>query len=330
MEKNKKKLWKQINELSDKISKIIDCKPLKFNARTISATYPKKIIYIDIDIDWNDPSQTVKAAIDSGFNVIIFAFYLVSGPTDMAVAWQSLTQIVQKDTVDYAHKNNAVLLVSAGGATEAPYELSPDVFATSVCKFVTDNNLDGVDFDLENISPGFVNTYPSGTVNITEWISSLSMNSRRILGDSKLITHAPQSPYFGKIGDPLMWPGITGGYSSIYNNDKNIDWFNIQYYNQGASAYDTYKTLFLESGGDFPGTSVSEITNYGIPLDKIVVGKPLLKSDIDPRNSGYVDPLQLNNYFNTAKDDLKWNTGIMYWQWHANGEPARIIHIVYP
>jgi len=37
--------------------------------------------------------------------------------------------------------------------------------------------------------------------------------------------------------------------------------------------------LFVKSGGHFPGTSVKEICERGVPLNKIVVGKPALQSD---------------------------------------------------
>ncbi len=35
-----------------------------------------------------------------------------------------------------------------------------------------------------------------------------------------------------------------------------IDFYNVQFYNQGDTKYDTYESLFLKSGGWFSGTSV--------------------------------------------------------------------------
>jgi hypothetical protein len=48
-----------------------------------------------------------------------------------------------------------------------------------------------------------------------------------------------------------------------------IDFFLVQFYNQGPSCYTTYNGLFLNSldGGacpNFPGTSVAEIARYGL------------------------------------------------------------------
>ena len=36
-----------------------------------------------------------------------------------------------------------------------------------------------------------------------------------------------------------------------------IDFYNVQFYNQGSTSYDTYEKLFVQSGGYFPTTSVS-------------------------------------------------------------------------
>ena len=37
---------------------------------------------------------------------------------------------------------------------------------------------------------------------------------------------------------------------------NTIDFYNVQFYNQGDTRYDTYNTLFLQSGSTFSGTSV--------------------------------------------------------------------------
>ncbi len=58
-----------------------------------------------------------------------------------------------------------------------------------------------------------------------------------------------------------------------------IDFYNVQFYNQGETTYDSFEKLFVVSGGHFPGTSVKEICERGVPLNKIVVGKPALQSD---------------------------------------------------
>lgn len=117
------------------------------------------------------------------------------------------------------------------------------------------------------------------------------------------------------------------GYSAVYAGAPTISWFNVQFYNQGGQCYTSYASLFLaansqESCPTFPGTSVSEIAAYGVPLNKIVctlsflrcihelfiyfiqvVGKYLLTSDA---SNGFVSASALAGYFLQAYQSLGW------------------------
>jgi len=69
----------------------------------------------------------------------------------------------------------------------------------------------------------------------------------------------------------------------------------VQFYNQGyATTYDTYEKLFIEAGGDWNHSSVSEIISSGIPKEYIVLGKPV--SPGDATNTGYVSPANLGQW----------------------------------
>lgn len=68
----------------------------------------------------------------------------------------------------------------------------------------------------------------------------------------------------------------------------------MQFYNQGSTGYDSYEELFIKSTGAFPGTSVQEIIDKGVPKGKVVVGKPATKADV--MNSGYVNPEDLGKW----------------------------------
>ena len=46
----------------------------------------------------------------------------------------------------------------------------------------------------------------------------------------------------------------------------------MQFYNQGL--YGDCTGLLTKSGGAFPGSSLFEIPKHGIPLNKLVIGKP--------------------------------------------------------
>ena len=77
--------------------------------------------------------------------------------------------------------------------------------------------------------------------------------------------------------------------------------------------YVDYNGLFIESGGSFPGTSVQEIVSYGIPQDKIVIGK-YMRQDIDG-SDGYVDPTDLNIYLAKANVSFGFIPSVMVWQY---------------
>lgn len=117
-----------------------------------------------------------------------------------------------------------------------------------------------------------------------------------------------------------------GSYTSV-DNKAQIDFYNLQYYNQGAECYNTYDGLFNTSCANFPKTSVSNIANAGVPLNKLVVGKPMLESDA---GNGYVDPSVLGQWFNQARSQLSWDAGVMTWQWHGQSVSQQWLQAIYP
>lgn len=300
-----------------------------------SVASPRKVIYIDWrGIDWNNPQQSVKDAVDAGFNVINIAFWMEGSIADMAQAWQTVSQADQQSTIQYAHSKGAVVLVTAGGSTESPYsQYSGEKYGSDAATWAKANNLDGVDFDMENILPGF--TYGSLTApQLVQWLVDASRAVKTVMSSTALVTHAPQGPYFGPIGaagtSASLWPGVTGGYSGVYAAlGDGIDWFNVQFYNQGATCYVDYAGIFANSGGNgcvFPGTSVSEIASYGLPLSKIVVGKFISGGG----GSGYVDPQSLSAYFKQASSSIGWSGGLMLWLWDGpGGAAAKYLETVY-
>ena len=68
---------------------------------------------------------------------------------------------------------------------------------------------------------------------------------------TQTITHAPQAPYFKNEYYPK------GGYYTVDKEVGNlIDFYNVQFYNQGDTKYNTYEELFIRSSGFFSNTSV--------------------------------------------------------------------------
>jgi len=285
---------------------------------------PLKVIYIDYEIiNWNAPEQTVLAASNAGFNVIILAFWLsATGATDMAQAWAGVDQNTQQQTMQTIHNNGGIVLVSFGGSTDTPYGRDAYTLGTNVGNWAVQNNLDGVDFDLENFNGGFTAGNMDGPTTI-QWVATITNACRNVIGNQRYISHAPQAPYFGPIGNSGTWVGSNGGYTGVYAQASSIDFFNVQFYNQGPNCYVDYNGLFTSSCGDFPLTSIGEIYKGGIPLNKIVCGKYTNQGEA---SNGWVDPSTLGGWFRTAP--YGWNTGIMGWEW--NNDAQGWLQAIYP
>jgi len=294
---------------------------------TIAVPQPIKALYIDYQgINWNAPEETVLSAFNSGWNVIILAFYLSGGAADMAIAWQGVPADKKKSTVDAIHAKGGVVLVSFGGATDSPFGHDANQLGQKVAQWAKDNYLDGVDFDLENFDSGF----KGGSLNeqqTVDWVANLTNSARNTLGAGAFISHAPQSPYFGPVNATNTWAGKTGGYTGVYKKATSINFFNVQFYNQGAGCYVDYSGLFEKSCNNFPSTSVSEIAKAGIPLEKIVVGKYIAQGDA---SNGWIPPATLHTYFGQAASNLGWKAGVMAWVYHDAASSSSWIHAVYP
>merc|ERR1711974_68635 len=120
--------------------------------------------------------------------------------------------------------------------------------------------------------------------------------ARGILGGDKIISHAPQAPYLG------TWAGSSLGYTGLVSDGAiDVDFLNIQFYNQGSGLYTTYDNLMVETSGWISETAVGEMVANGVPGAKIVIGKPIAAAGY--ANNGYVEPAQLNGYACTYRSD---------------------------
>jgi len=83
------------------------------------------------------------------------------------------------------------------------------------------------------------------------WLITFTKRLRELL-PGKIITHAPQGPYFSEDIYPK------GGYTTVHRSVGNlIDFYNVQYYNQDTTRYDTYDTLLHNSNGWSTQTAVN-------------------------------------------------------------------------
>jgi chitinase len=284
--------------------------------------YPVRFTYINTISSWASQSAILAGlgvpgyAKAHSYNYIAFAFWSYSGPLDMAKVWADPVKYIgtsadlgsTKDQMQKAIKkkyNDAGIsvFVSAFGATEMPTGQDPTTVATSLANWVLGNNLDGVDIDYED------NDAMSGAT-AEKWLITFQKKLRELL-PNHLITHAPQAPYFST----TQYRG--GGYITVDKQvGSTIDFYNVQFYNQGGTTYDSYDTLFKVSNGWSTGTAVKQIISQGIPSEKIVVGKPATQSDAS--NSGTVSTTDLGNWCVKAYNEFGWYAGVMFWQYKSD------------
>jgi hypothetical protein len=93
-----------------------------------------------------------------------------------------------------------------------------------------------------------------------------------------------------------------------------IDWFNIQYYNQN-NIYSTCSHVIESSPQPYPNTAVSQIhESSGVPMSKLVIGKPAVADDAD-NGQDFMSRSEISSCLQQAKKEYGWNAGAMFWEW---------------
>ncbi|KAI9205140.1 glycoside hydrolase superfamily, partial [Polychytrium aggregatum] len=241
------------------------------------------------------------------YNTFILGFWLSSGAYDSAYTWTGLDASVRQGYLDSLHAAGKVVLVAAFGAAEFPTlsKLDPVKTAQNLAAFVKQYQLDGADIDWED-NPSL----EAGTGEA--WLISFQTELRNNLPSPRyIITHAPQAPYFVGKDLPTQYPN--GGYLTVDQKvGSTIDWYNIQFYNQGSTNYQDCTSLLNKSQAPFIGTSVFEIIAKGVPSEKVVIGKPITQADVV--NTGFMSASTLASCISQAKATGKWNAGFFGWQ----------------
>ncbi|KAH3760346.1 glycoside hydrolase [Pelomyxa schiedti] len=188
----------------------------------------KYVTYIDSLTSWWPPTAIAASmgvptyAPASAYNVINLAFWTSNaGPVDAAMVWAHPINYVSTDNpwgqtdeevraawLELYHSANISLIVSAFGATDFPTSEGTNAVtvATNLAQFIIDTNADGVDLDYED----------NDAMNQgkgEDWVIQCTQTLRSLLPATKIITHAPQAPYF--MGTPT-YP--KGGYITVSNS----------------------------------------------------------------------------------------------------------------
>ncbi|KAJ3912519.1 putative chitinase [Lentinula edodes] len=256
---------------------------------------PHFVVYTD---KGSEPAPDVSKI--SGFNTVAMSFLLTSGAADQAKAWETLAQ-AQKSSIKSAYQKAGIkLIVSAFGSTDLPTSSDAKSTAATMAKWVQDNNVDGIDVDYEDL-----NAMNAQDGKAEQWLIDFTNALRTQLPQGKyILTHAPLAPWFSASHYK------SGAYTKVHKEvGSKIDWYNIQFYNQGTE-YTTCDGL-LTSSPTYPGSAVFEIMTGGVSADKVVIGKPGGQADA---TTGYMAPADLAKCVVTAKGK-NWNGGVMSWEY---------------
>lgn len=285
----------------------------------VGSTTPqmRKVIYLDV-MDWSKSLLvTIQAAIATGYNVIILAFVVPKNPnvgpdfvTDLAEAFSSnnyTSPAVRQQILDAIHQipGGGKLLVSYGGSTYSP-DPTDTTLGTRAGTFAKQNGFDGVDFDIEFKGYQDLNDARS-------WLAQISKDAKA--AGAGIVSHASQVAYFN--GGWTQQAGPTaGGYTDVEKmaGPTTIDWYNIQFYNQDASCYNDFISIFKKSCSYFTQTSIAEIAANGVPLQKLVLGLPAHPTDA---SVGYLSPDQVASILKQQQADpsvSNWSAGLMFWE----------------
>lgn len=262
-------------------------------------------VYADTGID----GTSFPAPADLGdWNDLILAFELSAGAWDAANVWQAMDNSTKKSTSDAYHAAGKKIRVAIFGATEYPLLSGEDPveLGNKFAQFVIDNQLDGIDVDYEDSG-----SFQTATGGGEDFLISLTKTLRAKLPSPQyFITHAPQAPYFTT---GTNYPN--GAYLKVHKEVGDlIDAYEIQFYNQGAGAYEDCDGLYTTAPKDWPGTTVAGIIASGIPASKVIIGKPGQAGDA---NNGLMTPADIGACV-TKNNGNSGAGGIMAWQWsHA-------------
>ncbi|KAF8123597.1 glycoside hydrolase family 18 protein [Boletus edulis] len=283
--------------LADKLSRLSPSARDVLKRSTPAA--PRFVVYND---RWTNPFPSASEL--RGFNVFALTFLLASGSVDQAQNWQELTASQRATYVKEYNAAGISLIVAGFGSTETPTSsgVNPVTAANTMAEWVIQYGVNGIDVDYEDFT-----AFNGGGGAAESWLIRYTKQLRTRLPQGQyILSHAPVAPWFS----PTMWSG--GGYLAVHKSVGSlIDWYNVQFYNQGTSEYTTCSGLLTASTSAWPESALFQIAANGVTLEKLVIGKPATPPDA---SNGYMNPSTLASCVSQAASK-GWGAGVMAWQY---------------
>ncbi|KAI0820329.1 glycoside hydrolase [Trametes gibbosa] len=264
-----------------------------------TAPSPAFVIYTDkfVSSDVLPPATSL-----AGYNVVALSFLTLNGAVDQALAYANLAADAKTAKKTEYSQAGINVIVSAFGETDQPTTSGADPTSTAntMAQFVLTNALDGIDVDYEDLT-----AMNKGDGAAEAWVSTFTTTLRQTLPQGQFIlTHAPLAPWLSPNAQ-----FAAGAYLTVNKNvGPLIDWYNIQFYNQGL--YHDCDGLLNTAGAPFTGSALFEIAANGVELNKLVIGKPGSAADA---NDGFIDPATLGTCIDQAKAK-GWSAGVMVFE----------------
>ncbi|KZP29177.1 glycoside hydrolase family 18 protein [Athelia psychrophila] len=288
------------------ISHSVVAAPAEVDARSVTpvkrnyiAAAPHFVIYNDKWVSFPSSSEL------AGYNVFALSFWLLYGAADQAQDWAEMTA-AERTAIKTDYNNAGIsLIVSAFGSTDTPASsgADPNLAAQNLATWVKAYDVDGVDIDFEDLQ-----AFNGGTGSAENWLITFTTELRSLLPAGQyIISHAPLAPWFQPAP---RWGG--GGYLKVDSSVGSlVDFYNVQFYNQGTTEYTTCAGLLTTSSSAWPNTALFQIAASGVSQNKLVIGKPATAADA---SNGYVDSGTLATCVSQAASK-GWKGGVMVWQW---------------
>lgn len=259
-------------------------------------------------------TQLIAQMAQSEYTTVILCFIITDASGKLTPSVELQAMFNAPNLISDLKTAGKRVLVSIGGevfTTAAWSALASDVDGTAqqIATMVKAQNLDGVDIDWEDTNyTGY--DAPTFLVDLSEALK------KQLPSGQNFVTHAPQAPYF--------YGGAAGTFTQIYvdvakNAGDAIDLYNIQYYNNPWYVGDTAEQEtgkvagVIQVGGTTFPSSIMGIAATGVPMSKLILGKPTTQ---DNAGSGYLTSGDIERNLITPllreKPDF---AGVMGWQY---------------